>query len=163
MLGSVPLSPDWLLIVPGTSPLAAPSQLSLHALLGDVERAIRQHRLACNPFDDWFKRALIIDQDATVASRELYVSYNKFVQAARLHSTEHLTQTALGRLLTAQGLTRYKGGDGRIYRRGVCLLDPSHNMWDRQLQTLEAGSGGDAPDASASGVRIRSVDGEAGL
>lgn len=111
----VELGEDFLLIIPSASPLALQARLSLRAVLGHVSERIEAYRSTTTSFDEWVVAALDLQAlDQREQSGAMYASYCSFQQA--VSHEPPMTLTAFGRRLSALGLAKVKGGNGRIAR-----------------------------------------------
>lgn len=85
----------------------------------EVVEAVEDYRRSANPFGEWFnERVDISDPLARQASADFYKDYEAWCEANAVADREKLSSTKFGLMLGDRQLIKWKGGDGRVWRRG---------------------------------------------
>ncbi|MFD1951883.1 phage/plasmid primase, P4 family [Sphingomonas arantia] len=85
----------------------------------EVIEAVEDYRRAANPFGEWFaERVDVSDPLAKQASSDFYADYKAWCDRNSVGDREILSTTKFGIALGDRQLLKWKGGDGRVMRRG---------------------------------------------
>lgn len=88
----------------------------------EVQEAIDDYRRASNPFGEWFAEWVDTSRpDERTLAADLFDSYKKWCEDNSVGDREIMSSTAFGRALGDKQIPKMKGGNGRVYRRGVRL------------------------------------------
>lgn len=107
----------------------------------EVLEAVEDYRRSANPFGEWFaERVDTSDALAVAPSSSLYDDYKRWCDANSVSEREILSSTKFGINLGDMQLIKWKGGDGRVYRRGAKLRSdepardaaPARSPWEEE-------------------------------
>lgn len=88
----------------------------------EVLEAVEDYRKSANPFSEWFaERVDTSDPLAVELSTRLYDDYKRWCEENSVSDREILSSTKFGIVLGDMQLIKWKGGDGKVRRRGCQL------------------------------------------